>query len=64
MADANRNSLKKSGVDEARNQRHTAPQVGGASGSDEPASPAESETEALKTFGKTKKNTPDDRSGI
>ena len=61
MADADRNNLKKSGADAARNQRRTAPQVGGATGNDEALSPDEAQHEALKHVGKTRKNTPDDR---
>jgi len=56
MANADRNNLKKSGADAARNQRRTAPQVGGATGNEEASSPEEARNEAVKTFGKTKKN--------
>jgi hypothetical protein len=62
MARADKNNLHRSGMDEARQQRHEQPEVPGASGTDEDTSPHRSEIKAKKRFGKTEKHTSDDSS--
>jgi hypothetical protein len=58
MADADRNDLKKSSIDGARNQRTEQPIQPGASGRDpgEPMGEEKARKEAAKTYGKTQKN--------
>jgi hypothetical protein len=60
MADANRNSLHHSGMDEHRQQRREQPQVSGASGTPDDVSPKAAEVKARKRRGKTNKHTSDD----
>ncbi len=61
MANADRNDLKKSRIEQTRNQREEAPRTPGAETNEEPLTPEEAEKEALRTVGKTRINTPDDR---
>jgi hypothetical protein len=58
MADADRNDLKKSSIDGARNQRTEQPIQPGASGRDpgEPMGEEKARKEAAKKYGKTQKN--------
>ena len=60
MADANRRSLQNSSRQEARQQRHEQPDVPGASGAPEDASPEPAQVAARKRRGKTGKHTSDD----
>jgi hypothetical protein len=60
MARADKNNLHRSGMDEARQQRHEQPEVPGASGAEEDTSPHTAEVNAKKRFGKTEKHTSDD----
>jgi hypothetical protein len=60
MARADKNNLHRSGMDEARQQRHEQPKVAGASGADEDTSPKTAEVNARKRLGKTGKHTSDD----
>jgi hypothetical protein len=62
MARADKNNLNRSGMDQARQQRHEQPEVPGASGTDEDTSPHTAEVNARKRFGKTEKHTSDDSS--
>jgi hypothetical protein len=58
MANADRNDLKKSRIDSARNQRKEQPVQPGASGRDpgEPMGEEKARQKATKTFGKTRRN--------
>jgi hypothetical protein len=60
MARADQNNLHRSGLDEARQQRHEQPQVPGASGNEEDSSAEAAEVSARKRLGKTGKHTSDD----
>lgn len=61
MANAKRTSLRKSRIEESRNQRRTAPETPGAETNVEPLTREEAEHEALRHVGKTRKSTADDR---
>jgi hypothetical protein len=60
MADANRNTLHKSGLNESRQQRGEQPQVPGATGAADDDSPKAAQVRAKKSRGKTEKHTSDD----
>jgi hypothetical protein len=60
MARADQNNLGRSARESARQQRHEQPRVGGASGTEEEASPKIAEVKARKRHGKTEKHTGDD----
>jgi hypothetical protein len=60
MANADRNNLHRSGLDEKRQQRHGQLDVPGASGSPDDASAEAARVKALKRRGKTNKHTSSD----
>jgi hypothetical protein len=60
MPDAGRNSLKKSRIDQDRQQRHEQPKVSGAAGSPDDSSPAAAEEAARRRRGKTRKHVSED----
>jgi hypothetical protein len=60
MAQANRRSLGRSTRDTERQQRQDAPEVPGASGSEDDSSPEAAVEQARKRLGKTEKHTSDD----
>ena len=57
MARADRNNLRRSGMEADRQQRDEAPEVPGASGASEDRSPEAARTKATKRVGKTEKHT-------
>jgi hypothetical protein len=63
MADAERNTLHKSSIELDRQQRQEQPEVPGATGTPEDASPRAAEVKARKRRGKTKKHVSDDAPG-
>ena len=60
MANADRNNLHRSGLQEKRQQRNEQPQVPGASGSEDDTSAQTAKVKARKIRGKTQKHTSDD----
>jgi hypothetical protein len=60
MARADQNNLRRSTRESTRQQRQEQPRVGGASGTEEDASPKTAEVKARKRHGKTEKHTGDD----
>ena len=60
MANADRNNLRRSGLENKRQQRQEQPQVPGASGSEDDRSTETAEVKARKIRGKTQKHTSDD----
>jgi hypothetical protein len=60
MANADRNNLHRSGLENKRQQRQEQPQVPGASGSEDDRSPETANVKARKIRGKTQKHTSDD----
>jgi hypothetical protein len=60
MANADRNNLHRSGLQEKRQQRNEQPQVPGASGSEDDTSARAATVKARKIRGKTQKHTSDD----
>jgi hypothetical protein len=60
MANADRNNLHRSGLQEKRQQRQEQPHVPGASGSDEDTSAKRANVKARKIRGKTQKHTSQD----
>jgi hypothetical protein len=60
MARAKRNTLRRSRVDLDRQQRQEQPEVAGASGTPEDASPKVAAVKARKRRGKTEKHISDD----
>jgi hypothetical protein len=60
MARADSNNLKRSGIDSERQQRQEQPDVPGATGTPDDASPEQAEIRARKRLGKTEKHTSDD----
>jgi hypothetical protein len=60
MANADRNNLHRSGLQEKRQQRDEQPQVPGASGSEDDTSAQAAKVKARKIRGKTQKHTSDD----
>ena len=60
MANADRNNLHRSGLQEKRQQRQEQPQVPGASGGEEDTSAKTAKVKARKIRGKTQKHTSDD----
>ena len=60
MAKADQNNLRRSGLEEKRQQREEQPDVPGASGSPEDTSPGTAAIKARKVRGKTQKHTSDD----
>jgi hypothetical protein len=60
MANADRNNLNRSGLQEKRQQRNEQPQVPGASGSEDDTSAQAAKVKARKIRGKTQKHTSDD----
>ncbi len=60
MANADRNNLNRSGLQEKRQQRNEHPQVPGASGSQDDTSAQAAKVKARKIRGKTRKHTSDD----
>ena len=63
MARADQNNLKRSGIEAERQQRQEQPEVSGASGTPDDASPEAARVRARKRLGKTEKHTSDDASG-
>jgi hypothetical protein len=60
MARADQNNLRRSARESTRQQRKEQPTVGGASGTEEDASPKTAEVKARKRHGKTEKHSSDD----
>jgi hypothetical protein len=60
MARANKNTLHRSGIEAARQQRRELPNVQGATGAPDDDSPKAAEIKARKRRGKTEKNTSED----
>jgi hypothetical protein len=60
MANADRNNLHRSGLQEKRQQRNEQPQVPGASGGGDDTSAQAAKVKARKIRGKTQKHTSDD----
>jgi hypothetical protein len=60
MAKADQNNLRRSGLEEKRQQREEQPDVSGASGSPEDTSARTAAIKARKVRGKTRKHTSDD----
>jgi hypothetical protein len=60
MAKADQNNLRRSGLEDKRQQREEQPKVPGASGSPEDTSPGAAAIKARKVRGKTQKHTSDD----
>jgi hypothetical protein len=60
MANADRNNLHRSGLQEKRQQRHEQPQVPGAGGGEADTSAETANVKARKIRGKTQKHTSDD----
>jgi hypothetical protein len=63
MAQAKKNTLRKSRIEMDRQQRQEQPEVPGASGIPEDASPKAAEVRARKRHGKTEKHIRDDTPG-
>ena len=60
MANADRNNLHRSGLEDKRQQRQEQPQVPGASGSEDDTSAETANVKARKIRGKTQKHTSED----
>jgi hypothetical protein len=60
MAKADQNNLRRSGLEDKRQQREEQPKVPGASGGPEDTSPGSAAIKARKVRGKTQKPTSDD----
>jgi hypothetical protein len=60
MAKADQNNLRRSGLEEKRQQRQEQPEVPGASGGPEDTSAKAATVEARKIRGKTQKHTSED----
>jgi hypothetical protein len=60
MANADRNNLHRSGLQEKRQQRNEQPQVAGASGREDDTSAETARVKARKIRGKTQKHTSGD----
>jgi hypothetical protein len=60
MAKADQNNLRRSGLEEKRQQRQEQPEVPGASGGPEDSSAKAATVEARKIRGKTRKHTSED----
>jgi hypothetical protein len=60
MANADRNNLNRSGLQEKRQQRNEQPQVPGATGTEDDTSAQAAKVKARKIRGKTQKHTSDD----
>ena len=60
MAQADRNTLRRTTRDTARQQRHEVPDVPGATGGSDDTSPQAAAERARKRLGKTEKHTSED----